>query len=258
MRWTLFVRTAAMLVAQSAQLQSKLSAKGLVREKRKLDPKLPTGATDVKALPRRRDYDGIANPDAAWSQAVDDATDNFGRVGRGKSTSNEHDVYMWAFGEYLHRQGFGAFVRRVEPGQKEKATSSTGRLAPAYEDDGVTMRVVSPQMLLAYVLDMAAGSEETPKGGHPDDRPFSFEKGVMLMPKARVACYISRGNGGAVGWGAPNARLAVAGSGLWQWLGRWCWDPCVRSPSQTGSGSDALPCAALTEACGTEVVGSSC
>ena len=55
MRWTHFVRTAAMLVAQSAQLQSKLSAKGLVREKRKLDPKLPTGATDVKALPRRRD-----------------------------------------------------------------------------------------------------------------------------------------------------------------------------------------------------------
>ena len=40
-------------------------------------------------------------------------------------------------------------------------------------------------MLLSYILDMAAGSEETPKGGHPDDRPFCFGKGGMLMPKAR-------------------------------------------------------------------------
>ena len=91
-----------------------------------------------KALPRRKDYEDAADPDLAWAQAVDDATDNFGRVGRGKSTSHEHDKYMWAFGEYLIRQGFGAFVRLVEPGQKAKATSSTGRLAPAYDEDGAT------------------------------------------------------------------------------------------------------------------------
>ena len=90
MPWTSSL-LAAMLIAQSAQLQSRLSAKAAVREKRKLYPKLPTGAKEVKALPRRRDFEDAADPSLAWAQAVDDATDNFGRVGRGKSTSNEHD-----------------------------------------------------------------------------------------------------------------------------------------------------------------------
>ena len=174
-----------MLVTQSAQLQSRLSAKGAVRESRKLEPKLPTGANDVKALPRRRDFETAADPTKAWAQAVDEATDNFGRVGRAKTTSHEHDQYMWGFCEYLIRQGFGAFVDKVQPGQRVDVSSSTGKLAPTYELDGTTMRVVAPQMLLTYILDMAAGSEETPKGGHPDDRPFCFCEGAMLMPKAR-------------------------------------------------------------------------
>ena len=54
MPWTSSL-LAAMLIAQSAQLQSRLSAKAAVREKRKLDPKLPTGAKEVKALPQRRE-----------------------------------------------------------------------------------------------------------------------------------------------------------------------------------------------------------
>ena len=174
-----------MLVAQNARLQSRLSAKGAVRESRKLEPKLPTGANDVKAMPRRKDFETAADPDSAWAQAVDDATDNFGRVGRAKTTSHEHDLYMWCFCEYLNRQGFGAYVEEVQPDEPVKFSSSTGRLAPTYESDGTTMRIVAPQMLLSYILDMAAGSEETPKGGHPDDRPFCFGKGGMLMPKAR-------------------------------------------------------------------------
>ena len=107
-----------MLVTQSAQLQSRLSAKGAVRESRKLEPKLPTGANDVKALPRRRDFETAVDPTKAWAQAVDEATDNFGRVGRAKTTSHEHDQYMWGFCEYLIRQGFGAFVDKVQPGQR--------------------------------------------------------------------------------------------------------------------------------------------
>ena len=70
MPWTSSL-LAAMLIAQSAQLQSRLSAKAAVREKRKLEPKLPTGASDVKALPRRRDFVDAADPDSAWAQAVD-------------------------------------------------------------------------------------------------------------------------------------------------------------------------------------------
>ena len=57
-----------MLVTQSAQLQSRLSAKGAVRESRKLEPKLPTGANDVKALPRRRDFETAVDPTKAWAQ----------------------------------------------------------------------------------------------------------------------------------------------------------------------------------------------
>ena len=73
MPWTSSL-LAAMLIAQSTQLQSRLSAKAAVREKRKLDPKLPTGAKEVKALPRRRDFEDAADPSLAWAQAVDDAT----------------------------------------------------------------------------------------------------------------------------------------------------------------------------------------
>ena len=209
-------RWLVMLVAQCARLKSKLSARSAVRESRKIEPKLPAGASDVKALPRRRDFANATFPDKEWSQAIDAATENFGRAGRAGSTSYEHDLYMWAFNEYLIRQGFESFVDLVKVGQKMKATSSTGRLAPTYDDDGA-MRVVTPQMLLSYILDMAAGSEEAPKGGHPLDRPFAYGDGTTLMPKARAVrdMFVIRGRGN----GRAGQRLDGLGNGWASALG---------------------------------------
>ena len=90
---------------------------------------------------------------------------------RAAPTSEEHDRYTWALNEYLIRQGHGSYVVFVPEGSSAAATSSTGRLAPEYDARGV-IKVIRWQMLLAYLLHMATGSPETPKGGHPSDPPF--------------------------------------------------------------------------------------
>ena len=80
-------------------------------------------------------------------------------------------VYTWAVNEYCIRQGHGSYVAVVEAGQSATSCSSTGFLKPTYDEQG-RMKVMKPEMLLAVIMDMAAGSKEMPKDGHKDDRPF--------------------------------------------------------------------------------------
>ena len=80
-------------------------------------------------------------------------------------------MYTWAVNEYCIRQGHGSYVEVVEAGQSATSCSSTGFLKPTYDEQG-RMKVMKPEMLLAVIMDMAAGSKETPKDGHKDDRPF--------------------------------------------------------------------------------------
>ena len=125
-----------MLVAQSAQLRSKLSKKSATRETSKMARRLPTGSSEVQLMPRRRAFAEGGGGDKQWSQATDAATANFGRVGRATSTSHEHDQYMWALNEYAKRQGCDSGVERVQEGEHPEATSSTGRLKPTYDESG--------------------------------------------------------------------------------------------------------------------------
>ena len=80
-------------------------------------------------------------------------------------------MYTWAVNEYCIRQGHGSYVEVVEAGQSATSCSSTGFLKPTYDEQG-RMKVMKPEMLLAVIMDMAAGSKEMPKDGHKDDRPF--------------------------------------------------------------------------------------
>ena len=92
---------------------------------------------------------------------------------RSPRTSYEYDVYTWtwAVNEYCIRQGHGSYVEVVEAGQSATSCSSTGFLKPTYDEQG-RMKVMRPEMLLAVIMDMAAGSKEMSKDGHKDDRPF--------------------------------------------------------------------------------------
>ena len=75
-------------------------------------------------------------------------------------------------------------------------------------------------MVLAYILDMAAGSEETPKGGHAEDRPFPFGDGVSLMPKASAIGQTGWAGGWALAPEPMPTPNADAGFGMGFGLGQ--------------------------------------
>lgn len=167
----------SMLAATTARLCSKLHQKAKTRPTPMMAKRMPSGSNDVKELPRFHEFADRDDAEREWCSAVDESSNSFGKALRAQTTSHEHDMYMWGFNEFLLRQGFESYVRIVKPREKIKLTSSTGRLT-AMRDRAGKIRVVKPQMVLALILDMAAGSEETPKGGHPDDRPWPFATGV--------------------------------------------------------------------------------
>ena len=127
----------AMLDARTAHLKSQLTVKGAIRPKSKMQKMMPTGATELKEMPRRRDFaEGEAGM-AAWCNEVDERSEKFRKAQRALLTSEEHDRYMWTFNNYLIREGFGSFVERtdeLEGGvlRVARRTSSTGLLPKCY------------------------------------------------------------------------------------------------------------------------------
>ena len=76
-------------------------------------------------------------------------------------------TWTWAVNEYCIRQGHGSYVEVVEAGQSATSCSSTGFLKPTYDEQG-RMKVMKPEMLLAVIMDMAAGGVRrgaSPPGG---------------------------------------------------------------------------------------------
>ena len=63
----------------------------------------------------------------------------------------------------LVREGFGSYV--------EAEVNRHGELVAVHSRQTVTgeIKVVTPQMLIGYLLEMASGSKDTPKGGHAGD-----------------------------------------------------------------------------------------
>ena len=166
-----------MLVAQRA-LRSQLTKKGAVRPTNAMKKIAPSGANDVQVTPARKEFASGARGEDEWCDAVDEATATLAKANRAQSTSHEHDQYMWAFDQYLQRKGHGSFVSLADMNASRRTakSSSTGRLVPTVNEKTGENLIVRPQMLLVWLLDMAAGSEDTPKSGHPDDTPFPFGK----------------------------------------------------------------------------------
>ena len=159
------------MIASVAQLKSNLTEKGATRPSAIMRKKMPNGSSDLQEMPRRREYPEGAEGEAEWCNDVDAASSSYGKANRAQSTANEHDQYVWGFNEYAKRQGFASFLERCGEGERPPRSSGTGRLKPTYDVKGA-MRVAPPQLVLAWLLDLGAGSSETPKGGHPDDEPW--------------------------------------------------------------------------------------
>ena len=104
------------LMAQAAQLKCKLAEKSVGRPTSMMAKKMPSGASDLKELPRRAEFADGAAGDAEWAKRVDDSAEGFGKAQRSQTTSNEHDLYAWSFNEYAKRQGFGSFLERAAGG----------------------------------------------------------------------------------------------------------------------------------------------
>ena len=161
-----------MLRAKPCELKSKLTAKGNGRETSKMRERLPASAATLTEPPRRRAFEPGEAGEAAWCTEMGNLSGTAFTEFRSPRTSYEYDVYTWAVNEYcIRRQGHGSYVEVVEAGQSATSCSSTGFLKPTYDEQG-RMKVMKPEMLLAVIMDMAAGSKEMPKDGHKDDRPF--------------------------------------------------------------------------------------
>ena len=159
------------MIASVAKLKSKLTEKGATRPSAIMRKKMPNGSSELQEMPRRREYAEGAEGEAEWCKDVDAASCSYGKANRAQSTASEHDQYVWVFNQYAKRQGFDSFVERCGDGERAPSSSGTGRLKPTYDANGA-VRVAPPQLVLAWLLDLGAGSVETPKGGHPDDEPW--------------------------------------------------------------------------------------
>ena len=182
-----------MLEARTAHVKSQLTLKGAIRSTAKMQKVMASGAMDLTEMPRRLDFADGEDGMAQWCDEVDERSGTFCKSQRASLTSEEHDRYMWIFNEYLKRQGHGSFVVRTDAAvgvTLAPRTSSTGLLAPTVDEATGKINVVKPQMLVAYVLDMACGSPETPKGGHALDEPWRSGRGIASGQKlAWRACF---------------------------------------------------------------------
>ena len=158
-------RPRPMLRAKPCELKSKLTAKGIGRETSKMRERLPASAATLTEPPRRRAFEPGEAGEAAWCTEMGNLSGTAFTEFRSPRTSYEYDVYTWAVNEYCIRQGHGSYVEVVEAGQSATSCSSSGFLKPTYDEQG-RMKVMKPEMLLAVIMGLAAGSKEMPRDGH--------------------------------------------------------------------------------------------
>ena len=97
--------------------------------------------------------------DDAYCKAIATVTKTFGMNNRGQSTADEHAMYARLLDGWLVRQGFGSYVEAEVVDGRCVAVRARRRV------DGA-IKVMRPEMLMGHLLEMAAGGESVPKGGH--------------------------------------------------------------------------------------------
>jgi len=150
-----------MLASCQQQLKAKLQVKGKHRPHAMVKKKWPDGSGALSALPRRGT---TPDADAAYCAAVDQCAKVFGRQRRSQSTAAEHKMYMRLFDGWLVRSGFGSYIELDLDKHGMLVAVRARRSAVTNE-----LKIVRPQMLIGWLLEMASGSENTPKGTHPSE-----------------------------------------------------------------------------------------
>ena len=153
------------LIAEAQQLKAKLMLKGKYRPEKMVRAKMPDGSGMLATVPQRRQGRGVdeAEADEEYCTAIDKVSSVFGRQKRANSTATEHKMYIRMLDGWLVRKGFGSYVEAVLDGHGQLVAVYPRRTASG------ALKVVKPQMLIGYLLEMASGSKDTPKGGHAGD-----------------------------------------------------------------------------------------
>ena len=160
--------------------------------------KLPDGSGLLKELPRRTATGDAAADDARYCAEVDKVAAVFGNQRRGQSTADEHKMYMRIIDEYLVREGFGSYV------EARHEHNRCVQVVARRDADG-RPRVIRPQMLVGYLLQMSTGHASVPKGGHDTDvkKRAETELATACGPRSNMRCARA---GGARGSAREAAR----------------------------------------------------
>ena len=151
------------LIAESQRLKAKLMLKGKYRPDKMVTRKMPDGAGLLAHVPVRRQGIDNAVADKEYCSAIDKVSEVFGRQKRANSTAAEHKMYMRMIDGWLVRKGFGSYVEAELDDHGELVAVHARRTASG------EIKVMQPQMIIGYLLEMASGSKDTPKGGHVSD-----------------------------------------------------------------------------------------
>ena len=153
------------LIAEAQQLKAKLMLKGKWRPEKMVRKKMPDGAGMIAKVPQRRLGNGAddATADKEYCNAIDKVSSVFGAQKRSNSTAAEHRMYVRILDGWLVRKGFGSYI--------EAEVDKHGQLVEVRARRTATgeIKVLKPQMIIGYLLEMASGSKDTPKGGHAGD-----------------------------------------------------------------------------------------
>ena len=161
------IRSSGMVrVAEAQQLKAKLMLKGKFRPEKMIRKKMPDGSGMIAKMPRRRRDQGggdAAAADKEYCNAINKISSVFGKQKRSNTTAAEHRMYMRMIDGWLVRKGFGSYV--------EADVNKHGELVAVHPRRTATgeIKVVKPQMVIGYLLEMASGSKDTPKGGHASE-----------------------------------------------------------------------------------------
>lgn len=161
------------LAVVAVQKRARLEEKGRTRAWRTVSKKFPDGSDALASLPVRRapasaEETSERAADDEYCAAIDRCAGAFGEQRRSVTTAAEHAQYMRIFDGWLLRSGFGSYVEAV--GVTDEASGVVTKVTVKARVDATgRKKVVRPQLLVGYLLQMAVGSKQTPKGGHLDD-----------------------------------------------------------------------------------------
>ena len=77
-----------------ACVKSQLTLKGDIRSTAKMQSMMSSGATDLKEMPRRREFEEGEDGTAKWCDEVDECSEKFRKAQRSLVVSESHDRYM--------------------------------------------------------------------------------------------------------------------------------------------------------------------